>query len=115
MGKRAEQARKRRRLAQNGPAVAKTPVVTIDQEDASTSLIPPEDLAITIETLNALAEDPSELADKSMKDLKRALYNLQRVMAEGSTLGMCISSAYFALRPIDGTPFHPRTDIQAHP
>lgn len=115
MGKRAEQARKRRRLAQNGPAVTKTPVVTIDEEDASTSLIPPEDLAITIETLNALAEDPSELADKSMKDLKRALYNLQRVMAEGSTLGMCISSAYFALRPIDGTPFHPRTDIQAHP
>ena len=85
MGKRAELAKKKRKIAQNGShvKVAALPVEDIGSE----SLILPEDLAITIETLNALAEDPSELANKSMKDLKRAVYNLHRVMAEGSNMG----------------------------
>lgn len=93
MGKKADQARKRRRLAESHDSLK--PIKASKLDTASTvlpefegdSLISDEDLLITIETLNALAEDPSELADRRMKDLKRSLYGLHRVLGEGAALG----------------------------
>ena len=83
MGKRAEQAKKRRRLANQTPNVAQIKVVEGEDSDG----YPAEDLAITIATLNALAENPADLASKSMKDLKRAIFNVQRATIEGNNIG----------------------------
>jgi hypothetical protein len=50
-------------------------------------LISVEELETTLLTLETLAEEPKELARKDVKDVKRAVYALQRVMADGMTLG----------------------------
>lgn len=89
MGKNSNKANKKRRLTENnavaGPSKSPAKPTAVDYE--GDSLISDEDLLITIETLNALAEDPSELADRRMKDLKRSLYGLHRVLGEGAALG----------------------------
>lgn len=51
-------------------------------------MISSEDLETTIYVLKTLAENPDELGDKSMKEVKRSVHELYRVMVEGSALGM---------------------------
>lgn len=55
---------------------------------SSSSLIEPEELETAIYTLRTLCGFPEELSDKKYKELKRSLYDLHRVMADGATLGM---------------------------
>lgn len=83
MGKRAEQNKKRKRLnnavQQSIPSV---PTLTPDASDEN--LISEEDLEITIQTLQTLSQDSSLLIDKRYKNLKRASYDLHRLLSEGS-------------------------------
>ena len=97
MGKRAEQNKKRKR--QTGQVLASA--IPIDSKKPKTNGAPPspesvdpvdglvtvEDLETTLLTLETLCEMPEELARKDVKDVKRAVYALQRVMADGMTLG----------------------------
>jgi hypothetical protein len=98
MGKRAEQAKKRKRQA--GQVIA--PAVPLESnkkskidgappspesDTPSDGLVSIEDLATTLLTLETLCEMPEELARKDVKDVKRAVYALQKVMADGMTLG----------------------------
>ncbi len=93
MGKRAEQAKKRRRLnQQNGTTIVKNTShlpspLSVGDDDDNPGLILSEDLETTITMLKSLCEDPEELAGKGMKELKRAVFDLQRVITEGQTLG----------------------------
>ncbi|KAK8870106.1 hypothetical protein IAR55_000676 [Kwoniella newhampshirensis] len=96
MGKRAEQAKKRRRLAQN-PSAGKTSIPAYlpsppDLDDEDDQLVSSEDLATTIFVLQTLCQNPEELSNKGMKDLKRATYELHRVMAEGAAIGSSLTS-----------------------
>ena len=59
---------------------------------ADDQIIEPEDLLITIDTLETLAQNPGELAKKYTKDVKRATFELHRTIAEGATLGNSLSS-----------------------
>ncbi|KAG9001103.1 hypothetical protein FRB94_007162 [Tulasnella sp. JGI-2019a] len=95
MGKRAEQAKKRRRLA--GPEKLHFVKPQLPLEDSrstspSSTLVASEDLETTIYVLKTLAQNPEGLADKSMKELKRATYDLQRVIAEGATVGSSLTA-----------------------
>ena len=98
MGKRAEQAKKRKRQA--GQVI--TPAIPLDSnkkpkingappspesDTPSDGLVSIEDLETTLLTLETLCEMPEELARKDVKDVKRAVYALQKVMADGMTLG----------------------------
>ena len=96
MGKRSEQTKKRKRLA--GGVIqsvkADAGLLSIDKhigvpatEINDDQLISLDDLATTVLTLETLCEEPEELARKDVKDVKRAVYALQRVMADGMTLG----------------------------
>lgn len=110
MGKRAEQNKKRKRLAagdadaqrqtthaRDGPP---TPALSPDLEHDA-DLISRDDLDTTLLTLETLCEVPEELARKEVKDIKRAVYALQRVMADGMTLGTSnTQSKRFQLRLI---------------
>ncbi|KAL1409467.1 hypothetical protein Q8F55_003450 [Vanrija albida] len=97
MGKRSEQAKKKRRLNNGGavtkpaPAPAQAPTPPTDAS-ASDDLFLPEELETTIFTLRTLAENPAALSGKEMKDLKRSVYDLHRVLAEGATLGTSLTS-----------------------
>jgi hypothetical protein len=77
MGKRAEQDKKRKRTAAL-PRSTRSP---------SASLISQEDLETTAYVLRTLCENPDELTGKTMKEIKRATYELHRVMADGAALG----------------------------
>ncbi|WWD15601.1 hypothetical protein CI109_100023 [Kwoniella shandongensis] len=99
MGKRAEQNKKRKRLAQhsgNGggknvtPTYLPSPPDLEDEDDDQ--LVPAEDLATTIFVLQTLCQNPEELSNKGMKELKRATYELHRVMAEGAAIGSSLTS-----------------------
>ncbi|KAG8859085.1 hypothetical protein FRB96_004655 [Tulasnella sp. 330] len=94
MGKRAEQAKKRRRLA--GPDKLRFVQPRPAQDDlgppSPSGLVAPEDLETAIYVLKTLAQNPEDLADKSMKELKRATYDLHRVMAEGATVGSSLTA-----------------------
>lgn len=99
MGKRAEQNKKRKRQGGlNGHSLKPVPTNgtgningtnghRLDLDDADGPLVSQDDLDTTLLTLETLCEEPDELARKEVKDVKRAVYALQRVMAEGSTLG----------------------------
>lgn len=99
MGKNASQTKKRKRqqlsttqyaqAKRTSPPSLPTPRYSSASPD---TLIAPEDMAITVDVLRTLAEHPSELVDTSMKALKSATYDLHRVMAEGSALGLSIPS-----------------------
>ncbi|KAK4684006.1 hypothetical protein P7C73_g6203, partial [Tremellales sp. Uapishka_1] len=100
MGKRAEQAKKRRRL-NAGPAksfscLPSPPTPNGQDEGGSnaepTSLVSSEDLETTLYVLKMLSENPDEMADKRMKDLKRGIYDLHRVLMDGATLGNSLTS-----------------------
>jgi hypothetical protein len=98
MGKRAEQAKKRKRQA--GQVIAHAVPLesnkkskidgappSPESDTPSDGLVSIEDLATTLLTLETLCEMPEELARKDVKDVKRAVYALQKVMADGMTLG----------------------------
>ncbi|WWC73612.1 uncharacterized protein I206_107584 [Kwoniella pini CBS 10737] len=59
---------------------------------SSTNLIDSDDLECTVNVLETLCEFPEELSGKEMKDLKRKVHELYRVMAEGSGLGNSLTS-----------------------
>ncbi|WVO23445.1 uncharacterized protein IAS62_004799 [Cryptococcus decagattii] len=59
---------------------------------SSSSLIEPEELETAIYVLKTLCEFPEELSDKKYKELKRSVYDLHRVMADGATLGASLTS-----------------------
>jgi hypothetical protein len=108
MGKRAEQAKKRKRQA----GVPSTAAISLDKPTntkkakvegappspdslVSDDLISIEDLETTLLTLETLCEVPEELARKDVKGVKRAVYALQKVMADGMTLGESINEAEY--------------------
>jgi hypothetical protein len=101
MGKSA-QKRKRQQQQQPSAAVSRPTAVhsaakksktthlpspTSRSPSPSEPLISPEDIETTLLTLETLAEIPEELARKEAKDVKRAVFALHKVMAEGMTLG----------------------------
>lgn len=55
-------------------------------------LVAPEDILTTVDVLTTLANNPKELGEKYTKDVKRATFQLHRVIAEGATLGTSLSS-----------------------
>lgn len=90
MGKRAEQTKKRKRLAGGDVHTVKETaslVTTASLGSNDTQLVSLDDIATTVLTLETLCEEADELARKDVKDVKRAVYALQRVMADGMTLG----------------------------
>lgn len=101
MGKRAEQTKKRKRAAGTNVHSIKD-VTHVNDKDAAAvitesnddQLISLDDLATTVLTLETLCEEPEELARKDVKDVKRAVYALQRVMADGMTLGEQLNPLY---------------------
>ena len=91
MGKRAEQAKKRKRQQTSvfthlDVQKIKTSI-HLHSPSPSAAIISHPEIETTVLTLEALAEYPDELARKEVKDVKRAIYALQRVMADGQTLG----------------------------
>lgn len=81
MGKKS--AQKKRKLAHAvAPLRATTPLSLDDQ------LVPHEDLAVALDVLDTLREHPEELSEKYTKDLKRGVFDLHRIIAEGATLGV---------------------------
>lgn len=105
MGKRAEQAKKQKRKA--GQAIAAALPVdsnkkakiagappSPESDTPSDGLVSIDDLETTLLTLETLCEMPEELARKDVKDVKRAVYALQRVMADGKTLGESSGYSY---------------------
>jgi hypothetical protein len=107
MGKRAEQAKKRKRQQQpvaglpggfakkvkSAAAPAQLPTPPSPGSSSSLdALLSPDEIETTISALETLAEYPEELARKEVKDVKRAVYALQRVMADGMTLGTSLTS-----------------------
>lgn len=110
MGKRAEQAKKQKRKAGQAIAAAvpvesnKKPKVngappSPESDTPSDGLVSIEELETTLLTLETLCEMPEELARKDVKDVKRAVYALQRVMADGMTLGMSSPSLIASRSP----------------
>jgi hypothetical protein len=47
------------------------------------SVIPPEDLEITLETLQSLTEHPNVIKSKSCKDLRTAVFNFRQACTTG--------------------------------
>ncbi|CAD6575237.1 MAG: hypothetical protein TREMPRED_001338, partial [Tremellales sp. Tagirdzhanova-0007] len=98
MGKRADQAKKRRRLLLSHPphptSTAVSHLLTPPSQDETDSvrLVSSDDLETTILALQTLCENPAELAEKEMKELKRATFALHKVMVEGATLGTSLTS-----------------------
>lgn len=73
--------------------VAAQPVKTEDtplvKEEADDELVPQEDLAITVETLSAILEEPDVLSGPRYKELKRVGWEFGKALAEqGSGSGM---------------------------
>ncbi|ORX38085.1 hypothetical protein BD324DRAFT_624450, partial [Kockovaella imperatae] len=111
MGRRSEQAKKRKRLLGSSMSgsikYAKHPP-TQNTDTASTEIEPlvsAQDLETTISTLETLCEFPDELSRKDVKGVKRAVHALNRVMVDGAPIGTSlsskISSALQAYRFID--------------
>ena len=71
-----------------------------ESDTPSDGLVSVEDLETTLLTLETLCEMPEELARKDVKDVKRAVYALQKVMADGMTLG----KSQFLSRPSSAVP-----------
>lgn len=103
MGKRAEQAKKRKRNS-GKPAPAAAPARALptppnDSRSASPpaaadgdDLILQDELDATVFTLTTLAANPALLSGRNMKDLKRAVYDIHRVMSEAATVGASVTS-----------------------
>ncbi|WWC65920.1 uncharacterized protein I303_108542 [Kwoniella dejecticola CBS 10117] len=84
---------KRKRPNGNVPSqISKLPTPPSDSSSSTNRLIDVDDLECTINVLEILCEFPEELSGKEMKDLKRKVHELYRVMAEGSGLGASLTS-----------------------
>lgn len=101
MGKRAEQAKKRKRQAPALPAAGAgaagaVPGAKRAAHDLPTppaeALLLPEEVESAVDVLRVLAANPSLLHGREMKDVKRSVYDLHRVLAEGATLGASLTS-----------------------
>jgi hypothetical protein len=102
MGKRADQLKKRKRqnttasvpvkAAKATATSAPAPLTPPESEPSSDSLLLPEEMETAVFVLRALAENPALLSSKEMKELKRGVYDLHRVMVEGATLGASLTS-----------------------
>ena len=80
MGKRAELAKKRRRLQSSiEQKFAITATGDIDQD-----AIPPEDLEITLSVLSTLSTRPALLASPLLRDLKKSIRSVNHLMADAS-------------------------------
>lgn len=94
MGKRAEQAKKRKRNS-GKPAHGALPTPPTDSRSKSPppdDLIMQDELDATVFTLSTLAANPALLSGRNMKDLKRAIYDVHRVMSEVATVGASVTS-----------------------
>ncbi|WVQ80910.1 hypothetical protein IAT38_003017 [Cryptococcus sp. DSM 104549] len=94
MAKDNKQNKKRKRTNRPEPSkpAASLPTPPGDAPTGSTSLIDQDDLECAVNVLQTLCEFPEELASKGMKELKRATYDLHRVLAEGSAIGASLTS-----------------------
>lgn len=106
MGKRAEQAKKRKRTNAPAPAApakaakptalplpkSSGPLTPPDSEESSDALLLPEELETAVFVLRTLAENPGALAGKEMKELKRSVFDLHQVMVAGATIGTSLTS-----------------------
>lgn len=94
MGRRAEQAKKRKRnnAAPQKPLVAAAAAPLTPPESDSDALFLPEELEAAVFVLRTLCDNPSALAGKEMKELKRSVFELQKVMVEGATIGASLTS-----------------------
>ncbi|TYJ51825.1 hypothetical protein B9479_007581 [Cryptococcus floricola] len=90
MAKDKKQNKKRKLNSKSAPQ--KQESLPTPPDSSSSSLIEQEEIETAIYVLKTLAENPDELSDKRMKDVKRATYDLHRVMAEGATLGASLTS-----------------------
>jgi hypothetical protein len=97
MAKNQAKKRKRNNGAPSAAAVkmakpAPAPVEPLTPESESDALLLPEEVDSAVFVLRTLAENPAALAGKEMKDLKRAVYELHRVMVDGATIGSSLTS-----------------------
>lgn len=92
MGRRAEQAKKRKRnaAAPQKPLVAKE--LPTPPESDTDALLLSEELDTAVFVLKTLAENPAALAGKEMKELKRSVFELHQVMVSGATIGTSLTS-----------------------
>lgn len=103
MGKRAEQAKKRKRNHdgnkssavathsapghQANPAAKANTLPSPPMTEELGTMVDPADLMVTVDTIQYLCENPDELVGKEMKELKRGVHELYRVMVDGAGLG----------------------------
>ncbi|GMK55524.1 hypothetical protein CspeluHIS016_0205800 [Cutaneotrichosporon spelunceum] len=96
MAKNQAKKRKRTNAAPVGvPSKVAKPVsvqAPTPPESDSDALLLPEEVDSAVFVLRTLADNPSALAGKEMKDLKRAVYELHRVLVDGATIGSSLTS-----------------------
>ncbi|CAK1362202.1 unnamed protein product [Cercospora beticola] len=82
-----------------GTGIRTPPYETSAEPTSASAVVPPEDLEITVETLQALTEHPSVIKSKTCKDLRTAVFNFRQACTtgqnavEGNSLTARISAA----------------------
>jgi len=87
--KRAAQANTSNKVLKGQGWIASPPDST-DSDPPATSLrtlIPDEELEITIDTLNSLADHPSLIKEKACRDLRTAVYGFNQACSTGIKAG----------------------------
>ncbi|BEJ16232.1 hypothetical protein CspHIS471_0508370 [Cutaneotrichosporon sp. HIS471] len=94
MAKNQAKKRKRTNPAPAGTVakMAKPAAPPTPPESDTDALLLPEEVDSAVFVLRTLANNPSALAGKEMKDLKRAVYELHRVLVDGATIGSSLTS-----------------------
>ncbi|KAM3422939.1 hypothetical protein BST61_g422 [Cercospora zeina] len=83
----------------SGTGIRTPPSETSVEPANASAVVPPEDLEITVETLQALTEHPSVIKSKTCKDLRTAVFNFRQACTtgqnavEGNSLTARISAA----------------------
>lgn len=87
MGKKGKQAKKRKLLS----SIPTSPLPEVKGSDVDgpslTALVSEDEIAIATETLEILSKNPSCLRSKSLKKIKAAVYDFQRVSQSNSNTG----------------------------
>lgn len=60
-----------------------TVTVTVNHPTSLNTVVPEEDLDITVDTLRALAENPSLIKSKACKDLRTAVFDFRKACTTG--------------------------------
>lgn len=60
-----------------------TVTVTVNQPRSLNTVVPEEDLDITVDTLRTLAENPSLIKSKACKDLRTAVFDFRKACTTG--------------------------------